>query len=272
MRTHFRLFAPLLLTAIGCANDGAGSDLATPDLKTQAEAELRSRVASGRNSGSSGAASGADGTSTSPAVSDPCAEHGWYADGECDPWCPQGDGDDCGEPIVCPAIALLPDGVCELLGPCSVLNDPDCAGGSPVTPVTPPAGGGCEPPDSGSSGDGKCEPQSYADFIRDPDCRQIACPAIAGIPDGKCVAESACDYVIDPDCGPTAEPPSPPDGGGGVACIEIAYPANGKCEAAPGCEYTDPADCGVACIAIAYPRDGKCEAPAGCEYNDPDCQ
>jgi hypothetical protein len=268
MRIHFRLLAPLLLIAASCAHEGASDNPDTAQLKAQAKAQLKTRKVPG--SGSSAGASG--GTSTSPIASDPCAVHAWYADGECDPWCPQGDDDDCAEPIVCPAYAiyLAPDGVCEPGDPCSVLNDPDCADGG-GTPGEPPSGGGCVPPDPGTDGDGKCEPESYEEFVSDPDCRQIACPAIAGIPDGKCVAKSACDYVIDPDCGPIAVPPSPPDGGG-VACIEIAYPANGKCEAAPGCEYTDPSDCGIACLAIAYPQDGKCEAPAGCEYNDPDCK
>lgn len=296
----------LLALALGaCSVDASDPDTA----ETKQAARDRMQRAAHDSAGATAARAdpnSSSGSSTAPQPSDVCRVHKWYDDGECDAWCPDGDPGDCapstGGDVACATFWSPADGYCDPTDPCGPVQDEDCQKGGAVEP--------CAPTPQPEPGDGTCEPASCRDLRVDPDCRELACPAIFSPADGKCEPKSACDFVIDedcakpcagggstpcdgaPDCGQPTHPIICPairyaDNGKceappacrqndpvdcAVACDLILYEDNGKCEAAPGCEASDPNDCPVACIDIRYPDNGKCEAAPGCESSDPkDC-
>ena len=224
------LLSGLTLAALGCS----GQNEPRSDSTTLAKAKAAQALSAG------------------PRRSDPCADNGWYSDGECDSFCAEADADcDASEqPVACTLIAEVSNGVCgrPASDPCRS-QDPDCVD------------------DGGSApGDG------------------VQCTLLLELPDGVCSrpASDPCQGQ-DPDCVDGAGDP-----GDGVVCalfIELpdgvcSRPANDPCQsqdpdcvagAAPGCDPhpTEP----VVCALFIEQPDGICSRPANdpCIAQDPDC-
>ncbi len=151
-----------------------------------------------------------------------CAEFVEIANGFCsriagdpciaqDPDCAAGDPlptEPPGDPLICPAIALLPDGVCagyDPKDPCTFYADPDCAAIDPL-PAEPPGG---TPSDPGTPAckvapepaDGVCSKEPSDPCVAaDPDC-VVACAAYIELPDGNCKRAPTDPCIFqDPDC------------------------------------------------------------------------
>jgi hypothetical protein len=221
----------LLLAATSCSGQNERSSGSTAELKAQAEQAL----SAGERHG------------------DPCAEHGWYSDGECDTFCADRDADcaPADEPVACTLILEVSNGVCSRpeSDPCR-FQDPDCVAGS-------------SPTDPG---------------------RGVACAAFLEVSDGVCSRpkDDPCKGQ-DPDCIEGG------DAGGGTVCalyVEISdgvcsRPADDPCKAqdpdctgdgAPGCDPREPQE-PVVCALFIEQSDGVCSRPADdpCKAQDPDC-
>lgn len=160
-----------------------------------------------------------------------------------DPDCSAGE-DPSKPPVVCPAIARLPDGICkdDPADPCDVYQDPDCSSGAGSNPTEP------------------ADPSG-----------PVICTAIAQVSDGVCKDDPSnpCDFYQDPDCRGSTEP-SPP------ACLVAPEPSDGVCleKTADPCRAVDP-DCAepVVCTLLIEESDGVCgrEPNDPCIFQDPDC-
>ncbi len=187
---------------------------------------------------------------------DVCADNDWYADGECDFWCPQPDSD-CDGGAVCAAFIEDSDGICrrESSDPCRS-QDPDCDVACPE-PVPPPADSVCE-----------VDPMDPCVAFNDRDCQGVACAEYIEMPDGVCSRgeDDKCRFQ-DPDC----------DDDGPVICTAISEFPDGVCDPEPGdpCAMVHDPDCGVVCPAIDLPvpaPDGICNDDGDpCTPADPDC-
>lgn len=180
----------------------------------------------------------------------------WAADDACvfqDPDCAG---------TVCPEIAVMPDGVCELKDdPCWF--DPDCA----VTCTGPDCPVACDTYVEASNGvcsrpvDDPCRAQ-------DPDCGDdpIACAAYIELSDGVCSRQPSDPCIgQDPDCGDDP-----------IVCAAYVEESDGVCSRDPSdpCLSQDP-DCvgPIACAEYIEVPDGECLRPADdpCLFQDPDC-
>ncbi len=250
MRMHQSLACLFLATAaLGCGSDGDGSDDSSANTTKQ---EARERLAAAGDT---------------PLSSDPCKDGGWYADGVCDAWCPDGDARDCQGDIVCAAIARPEDGQCDEADPCSRVQDPDCRGSDDDDAIVCAA--------YFMEADGVCDRDDPCAPLQDEDCRGgddgVACIEIAYAENGKCEAAKGCEYTDPVDCGHDDS----------IVCPAIWSPADGECNPDDPCgPYTDedcqkgttkpadPGDDGLVCTAIYRPKDGKCPGDDPC---DPDC-
>ena len=173
----------LLLAASACSSASPPDSDSNAQLKAQAEQAL-----------SAGARHG-----------DPCAEHGWYSDGECDTFCKDRDAD-CepgGDAVACTLILEVSDGICSRPEDDACrFQDPDCAAGS--APSDPNQG--------------------------------VACAAFIEVSDGVCSRpkDDPCKGQ-DPDCS---------DDGGGTVCALFIEQSDGVCSrpADDPCKGQDP-DC-----------------------------
>jgi len=89
------------------------------------------------------------------------------------------------DPIACPAIAELPDGVCDgdPANPCSILADPDCQ--TTIEPDPGMGGGGSDPGMGGGT----------------PSDPGVACAEYIEVPDGVCSRDPNDPCIFqDPDC------------------------------------------------------------------------
>jgi len=238
--------AGLTLAATSCSSSNE-----RPESNTELKAQVAQALTAGNRQG------------------DPCAEHGWYSDGECDTFCADSDADCApgGDPVVCTLIAEVADGVCRRAEDDACrFQDPDCNVAS--TPV-------------GS----------------DPDA-PVACALISEVANGVCGRpESDPCRFQDPDCsnggsgnsGSGNSSSGNSGSGTGVACalyIEISdgvcsRPANDPCKAQdPDCVAGSVPGCGpgptepVVCALFIEQSDGVCSRPANdpCKAQDPDCQ
>jgi hypothetical protein len=118
-----------------------------------------------------------------------------------------------GDPLICPAIAMLPDGVCgayDANDPCMFYADPDCAA---VDPLPPGSGDPGTPDDPGTDpgvpackvapepADGVCSKDANDPCLAaDPDCA-VGCAAYIELPDGICKRDPNDPCISqDPDC------------------------------------------------------------------------
>lgn len=133
-----------------------------------------------------------------------------------------------GDPLICPAIALEANGVCDedfYTEPCLFLADPDCAGVDPLPPDgAGGTGGGSTPSDPGGTGG------STPSDPGTPSCKIAPEPAdgvCSRAPNDPCVA-------ADPDCLP------------GSVCAAYIEQSDGECkrESTDPCIFQDP-DCRV---------------------------
>jgi hypothetical protein len=217
----------LLLATISCSSADQRSD-SIADLKAQAAQAL----SAGEHHG------------------DPCAEHGWYSDGECDTFCKDRDADcsSADPPVACTLISEVSDGVCSRPEDDACrFQDPDCS-------------------DHGDEGGTVCA--LYIE-ISDGVCSRPA--------DDPCKAQ-------DPDCGDAGTAP-----GGGTVCALFIEQSNGVCsrpaddpckfqdpdckaDGGPGCDPGEPQE-PVVCALFIEQSDGVCSRPADdpCKAQDPDC-
>ena len=177
----------LLLAATSCSSADDAANDSTPELKAQAAQAL----SAGKRHG------------------DPCAEHGWYSDGECDTFCQDRDADcvSAEEPVACTLILEASDGICSRPEDDACrFQDPDCAASS--APSDPNQG--------------------------------VACAAFIEISDGVCSRpkEDPCKGQ-DPDCVDGGTAP-----GGGTVCALFIEQPDGVCSrpANDPCKGQDP-DC-----------------------------
>lgn len=210
---------------------------------------------------------------------DPCREHDWYADGECDGFCANADSD-CSseEPVACTLISEIANGVCGRpeSDPCR-FQDPDCLPGS-----IPPDPGGVACAAFIEESDGVCSrPADDPCKAQDPDCTSgggddpVVCALFIEESDGVCSrpAEDPCKSQ-DPDCVSGGET----DPSCGVACAEFIEAPYGVC-ARPiddPCKSQDP-DCStdpVVCALFIEAPDNQCSRFANdpCIAQDPDCR
>jgi hypothetical protein len=184
---------------------------------------------------------------------DPCAEHGWYSDGECDTFCKDRDADceSAEEPVACTLILEVSNGVCSRPAddPCRS-QDPDCT--APSAPTDPNEPVVCAAFIEVS--DGVCSrPKDDPCKGQDPDC-------IAG---GNAGGGTVCALFIEQSDGVCSRPADDP-------CKAQDPDCTG--DGAPGCDPGEP-EKPVVCALFIEQSDGVCSRPADdpCKAQDPDC-